>query len=236
MATSQKFYSDIDLNQNQILNPKFQMVSVFPRSPVIGQFCYLTVAYSNYKANLPYYYNGIDWIPFKAGGSNNSSSFFFDFSLPEMTFNSNKFFYSWNKGSYGNELIPSNSISGLNDEIIPIICPLDGTITKAILKIKGAGVQNNTVSYPAYIKINVYKVSASSEGTSNSIYFPIPSTSEVLPYAFGNTNSTIEVDDLKISLSKGDLISLEFDITGNTYSSASAIAYINNVFVSLELD
>jgi hypothetical protein len=153
-----------------------------------------------------------------------------------MTFNCNKFFYSWNKGSYGNELIPSNSNAGLNDEIVPIICPLDGVITKAILKIKGAGVQNNIVSYPAYVKLNVYIVGSSSEGTSNSIYFPILSTSEVLPYSFGNTNSTIEVNDLKIPLNKGDLISLEFDITGYTYSSSSAIAYINNTFVSLELD
>ena len=63
MALPEQIYVDIDLHQNQLLNPTLQLVSIFPSDPKTSQICYLVADFGNYKGNLPYYYNGLDWIP-----------------------------------------------------------------------------------------------------------------------------------------------------------------------------
>lgn len=64
MTSSEQFYINIDLHQNQLLNTIYHVVEVFPNNPKIGQFCYLSNNYGTYKGNLPYYYNGFDWVTY----------------------------------------------------------------------------------------------------------------------------------------------------------------------------
>jgi len=55
------FLVNIDLNQNQLLNPVLQNLATDPASPVTGQFFY------NSTANKPKYWNGSAWTLYDAG-------------------------------------------------------------------------------------------------------------------------------------------------------------------------
>jgi hypothetical protein len=53
-----RFISDIDLGQNKLLNAVFDIIGVTPSSGTVGQFYY------NSNSNLPYYYDGDEWVSF----------------------------------------------------------------------------------------------------------------------------------------------------------------------------
>lgn len=408
MANAQQFYVDIDLSQNQLLNPLFQLVSAFPKSPKKGQFCYLIRDINDMKGNLPYYYDGIKWMPFGGGSgsgsiieittSNNyinitnsatssdisikpqtknlflaspidsdgdtlfrsinildlpdlsslyilnqsaiiqdatfniisgsisesltilnstpsnitnklyntngdlywngskvtpnsfgiiadslgspqisanapnstlrfgadggllvtfdninnkvtyslgssidvttTNYYYYEYSIPEFVFNSPQFFYSWSKGSTAMNPIRSNSYAGIQNEntVTPIVSPISGTIKKAVMQIKGAGVQNGSVTYPVYLKCKMYKVGYTSIGSAYNVYFPISSAYQVATYAPGDTNAFVELNNLNITVTKGDMISLQFDPSTGDFGSDSTVGHLRNAFVTLVLD
>ena len=404
MASPQSFLVNIDLNQNQLLNPIYQLVSIFPKNPKIGQFCYLISDYLTYQGNTPYYYNGTNWIQYGTSeaisnittnnsyititnsssstnisinqqnqnlflaspisgigdtlfraidisdlpnlsslyvenqnislqtanfwinygkfsdsielssnipssttnrlynnsgtlywngnpiGSNtflniangigttefsSSSStdtlrfdagtgllvtfdpstkkvtysvgsditvtttnyYYYEFTLPETIFNTNQYFYSWSKSSTANNLLRSNSSAGIENDntVVPIISPMTGIIVRAILQLKGAGVQNGSVTYPVYYKCQIYKVGYTSLGSQYNCYFPISSSYAIATYAPGETNAFIELTGLNISVNKGDMLSLMFDPTTSDFGAASTVGHMKNAYVTLVL-
>lgn len=406
MATVEKYFTNLDINQNQLLNPLMHLVSSLPKNAKQGQFCYLISNYGKYVGNLPYYHNGKDWIPFGSGSSsdlilttnneyieiiqNNSNInisikkqnknlflaspidatgdtsfrnidisdlpdmsnmfinnqkteiqegvfwinngkfsqyveisdiieilepenklysingvlywngspiqsygyrsvaneagvlqfeanqpdeqlrfgagegllvsfdastnkikysvasdisvtttnyYYYEFSLPENIYNTNWYFYSWAKSSTANNLLRSNTTVGIAnaDTAVPIITPFTGIISKAILQIKGAGVQEGHVEYPVYYKCKIFKVGYTSSGSEFSCDFPINDTHQVATYAPGETNAEIEINNLNISVNKGDMIALMFDPTTNPYGPASTVGHMRNAYVTLIL-
>lgn len=404
MATVDKYYLNLDINYNQLLNPLMHLVTSFPKIAKEGQFCYLLSDYGKNKGNTPYYYNGKEWTTFGTSNSvsnittNNSyisiisnsnetnisikpqdknlflasplnstgntlfraidildlpdlsdlyiknqidsiqdsnfwitsgifneyieikdsniiettnklysiggvlywngspiqsygyrsvaneqgvlqfeanqpdeqlrfgagdglivsfdastnkikysvasditvtttNYYYYEFSLPENVYNTNYYFYSFSKSSTANNLIRSNTPVGIAnaDTAVPIITPFTGIISKAILQIKGAGVQEGYVEYPVYYKCKISKVGYTFSGTQYSCDFPIDSGYAVATYAPGETNAKIEINNLNISVNKGDMISLMFDPTTNPYGPASTVGHMRNAYVTLIL-
>ena len=237
MATPQQIFVDIDLHQNQLLNPSLQRVSVFPTNPVKSQICYLIADFGAYKGNLPYYYNGFDWIPFNSSQSSGNSGVSCEFSLPETVINTSEYFYSWNKSSDILTSVRSGSTTGLvNDNISPIIAPITGHIVKAYLRLVGAGVQASSVVYPCFFQTEVHIMGISSEGTSTRLDIPIPNTYSIASYYPTPINAKIEVLGLNIPITKGDAIALKFIPDSISHSISSSISQIKNAFVTLTIE
>jgi len=358
LPAPEKMYVDLDLNQQQLLNPRYQIVSEFPRDPKAGQFCYLLYDYSNYVGNLPYYFNGITWMLYggfsttlsgilksnsgvldvandgditsflltgyvlgsnttildtdsiliafgkiqaqinslasatvvhnsttsKQGGSVPLNEFFhltqsehttvlsidqlndigfikrngpgdfsietgaitvltkeiyyLEYSLPEIITNSVDYLHSFTKASPNMRNIKSGSATGLLNvnSAYPIISPINGTIKRAILKIEGAGVQNNSVSYPCYASFDVVTVGHTTGGTSNTISFSISNAYPVDTFSPGNTEAFLELTGLSISALKGVSIAIKTNISTSPYGSASTIAHFKNMSLTLVIE
>lgn len=156
------------------------------------------------------------------------------YSLPEQIDNTSVYFYSFEKQFEGSGTkIYSGNSQGMNyaNASNPILIHVNGTITRAILTIKGAGVSNGTVTYPVTYMTDLYDVGFSTEGTKiGDIDFSISNTYTVGTYSVGATNAKgIELTGLNISVTKGQMLALKF-ING---SGASQVGQTLNAYVVL---
>lgn len=188
-------------------------------SPVAGMKIY------NTTTSQEEIYNGTSWF---------SGIYKFMYSLTEGISNNTQYFYSWNKGN-----IRSGNASGIQgvDNSSPIIIHKDGNIKGASLTLKGAGVQNTTVTYPVTYTAELWSVGFTSEGTKLAdIEFSIDNTYTVGTFAVGATNFKGSVSGLSISVSSGDVLALKFNHAPSGSTAASQVAYMLNAFVSLEME
>jgi hypothetical protein len=145
-------------------------------------------------------------------------TFIAEFALTEAVSNTTAYFYSWrgqggtqdNGARSGN----ANGIANANS-CSPILVPFNGRITKAVLIVKGAGVNNGSVTYPCNYQVQLYRVgwSAEHDPTINGgspVVVNMPLSSGVGTFSVGTTNAVVERNDLAISVTAGDKLGLKF--------------------------
>jgi hypothetical protein len=130
---------------------------------------------------------------------------------------------------------PNNKRSGTTVGITnantcsPYQVPWDATVVRAVMSLKGAGVQSGSVSYPVTYQTQLFSEGFTSESSIGNVYFT-DIASGVGTYSVGNTNYK-GAANLSINVSEGDLLALKF-INGN---SASIVGQTRNAFVTLIL-
>jgi hypothetical protein len=177
-------------------------------------------------------------LMWNSGGFWNSApvkkSVMVEYTLTDDTNNTIDWFTTW-RGAGGDAAAQKKS--GANNGMqnsnacSPFIVPFDATITKAILVLKGAGVQNGSVTYPVIYQTDLYLEGFTSESKLADIDFSISNSYTVGTYSVGNTNFKGSTT-LSISVSEGDMLALKF-INGN---GASVVGQSANAFVVLILE
>lgn len=155
------------------------------------------------------------------------------FVLPENVSNTTAYFYSWNKSNSDSD-IRSGSSQGIQHQngASPIQVMCDATIRSAGLSLKGAGVQNATVTYPVRYRAELWAVGWDDEGTKlGDLDFMITDDYAVGDYSPDNTNVTIQLEDLDIEVPAGTMLALKF-VNG---TGASQVGQMRNAFISLSL-
>lgn len=188
----------------------------------------LTVSFDKDKKSVIY---GI-------GSITSGSVYYYEFSLPEDTYNCQKYFYYGAKQSTVTSNIRSGSTSGygLNDLASPAVMPSTGTISRAVLKLEGAGVLGSTVSYPVYFVCNIIKQSYDGQNMSTySVPFAIESQYQIGTYAIIKSDVSAENVNLSIPVTKGDMISVQFNPDQTTYGSSSTVSMFRGAFVLVSL-
>jgi hypothetical protein len=157
-----------------------------------------------------------------------------EFTLTEDVNNTTEWFTTWR--SHGGDS-PSSKRSGNNSGIqnqnacSPYQVPFDAKIIKAIMTLKGAGVQNGSVTYPVTYQTDLYDEGFTSESKIADIDFSISNSFTVGTYSVGSTNYKGSVN-LDINVSEAQLLALKF-ING---VSASLVGQTRNAFVTLILE
>jgi hypothetical protein len=156
------------------------------------------------------------------------------FSLPEEVLNTTTYFYTGVKNGIDDTLKSGHS-SGLSakDQCSPHVCKTSGKVIEAVLGLKGAGINDSAVTYPAYVKTELWKVGFDDEGTKLGD-IDIPLTQGVGTMTNADVNESGIVLDLSasnINVSKGDMLGLKF-VNG---SGVSEIAFILNCFINLKI-
>ena len=158
-----------------------------------------------------------------------------EFTLTDDISNAEEHFVTWNAGNIGflTAKIRSGDGTGIDGEndCSPYIVPWNATIIKAILKLKGAGVQNGSVTYPVTYQTDLFEEGFSGETKIADIDFSISNAFTVGTFAVADTDylGTVVLD---IDVDEGDLLALKF-ING---TGASTAAFSRMAFVSLVLE
>ena len=154
-----------------------------------------------------------------------SRTFVAQFALTETVSNTAKYFYSWRgQGTTQDDAARSGNQSGMSfaNSCSPIIMPFNGRLTKAILTVAGAGVNQGSVVYPCMYQVQLYRVGWSTEHDStinsgNPVQINFPIASGVGTYSVSSTNAKVEKSDLATSVNAGDRLALKF-LNGATTS------------------
>jgi hypothetical protein len=158
-----------------------------------------------------------------------------EFTLTEDVNNTVQWFTTWR--SHGGDTANtkrSGSGAGIanSNTCSPYIVPFNANIYRAVLTLKGAGVQNGSVTYPVTYQTDLFSIGFSGNTNLGDIYFSIPSAATpVGTYSVGNTNLKGAGVNLDIDVSEGDLLGLQFT-NGN---GASVVGQTRNAFISLLL-
>ena len=155
------------------------------------------------------------------------------YALTEDVSVADVYFYSFR----GNSGLRSGGPSGMAtaNSCSPIICPLSGTIIEAAITVRGLGVNAGSVTYPCNYSVDLYKVGFSSEGTSNTVNFPFDNTTTIGINALANSDSTLSVTGLSISVNEGDMLGLKFNGSAS-YGTTNQIAYSRMSFIKLKIE
>lgn len=188
----------------------------------------------NYSASTSFIYSEIERVESLISSESTSSignTYSIQFDLPEEITNTDIYFYSFVKQSTASTLIRSGSGTGIAnpDSATPIVCPCDGTIVSATLILKGAGVQNGSVTYPVVYQSVLHKQTFTGSGTTYNMNFSISNAYTVGIYSVTDTNYKGSNDSLNIAVSRGDLLALRF-VNG---TGASLVGQMKNAFVSI---
>jgi len=157
-----------------------------------------------------------------------------EFTLTEDVNNTTQWFTTWR--SHGGDR-PTNKRSGTavgiqnQNSCSPYQVPFDATIIRAVMTLKGAGVQNGSVTYPVTYQTDLYDEGFTTETKIADIDFSISNAFTVGTFAVGNTNYKGSVD-LSIDVDEADLLALKF-ING---IGASVVGQSRNAFVTLVLE
>lgn len=154
------------------------------------------------------------------------------FALAQTVNNTTAYFFTCTADSSGSGL-RSSSPNGIRDQnsCSPFQVPWDSTITKAILTVRGVGVQNPTVSYPVIYQADLMSVGFTSETKIADIDFSISNLFSVGTFSVGNTNYKGSVS-LNTNVDEGDLLGLSFQ----NGTGASTAAQTKMAFVTLVLE
>jgi hypothetical protein len=157
-----------------------------------------------------------------------------EFTLTDDINNSTQWFTTW-RGSGGDT--SSQKLSGSNTGLqnqnacSPFQVPFNSTIIKALLTLKGAGVQNGSVTYPVSYQVDLFSEGFTSETKIGDIDFSISNSYTVGTYSVGDTNFKGSTT-LSIDVNEGDMLALKF-ING---TGASLVGQTRNAFITLLLE
>ena len=155
-----------------------------------------------------------------------------EFCLTEDVNNNEKYFYVWRTNSAATDSERSGNNGGLQNanSCSPYQVPFDCTIKKAVLTLKGAGVQNGSVSYPVTYQTDLFDIGFYSETKIADIDFT-DINSGVQTYSPGNTDYKGSTN-LNVTASLGQMLGLKF-ING---SAANLVGQSRNAFVTLVIE
>jgi hypothetical protein len=147
--------------------------------------------------------------------------------------NTTQWFTTWR--SHGGDA-PGNKRSGTTvgiqnqNSCSPYQVPFNATIIRAVLTLKGAGVQNGSVTYPVSYQTDLFNEGFTTETKIADIDFSISNAYTVGTFSVGNTNYK-GVVDLNTDVDEADLLALKF-MNGN---GANLVGQTLNAFVTLIL-
>ena len=152
-----------------------------------------------------------------------------EFTLTENVNNVVQWFTTWRSpgGDKASDKRSGTSTGIQNaDSCSPFQVPFDATIIKAVLTVKGVGVQNGSVSYPVTYQTDLYEEDFTTETKIADIDFTISNSYTVGTWSVGNTNYKGSVS-LDIDVSEGDMLALKFiNGTGASLAGQSRMAFV----------
>jgi len=201
------------------------------------------------------YFNGTNWVRLAAGTSGNilqtngtgfdpnwvsissvtsKAKIALEFALTEDIYNTSVYFHSW-RSPGGDTVGPkrSGNSSGISfqNACSPIQIPFDCTVTEAILTLRGAGVQNGSVTYPVTYQTELRRQNFTNDSSIANINFSISNSFTVGIYTVADTNY-FGSTNLSFDLYKGWLVGLKF----NNGTGANLVGQTRNAFVTLILE
>jgi len=201
------------------------------------------------------YYNGTNWVRLAPGtdgdvltthstgvnptwetpsGGGGSAKIAVSFTLQEDINNSQEWFYAF-RGN-GNTQIPgarSGSNAALQNaaSASPFVVPFNGTVIRATCVLRGAGVQNGSVTYPVQLTTRLQECGFTAMSTIADINFSISNSFTVGVFSPASTDFAQAITP-SIAVTEGQAISLKF-ING---TGASDVGQIRNLFVTLVIE
>ena len=169
-----------------------------------------------------------------AGVSNSKKVITVEFTLAEDIFNTTRYFMTWRDA--GGDT-PGNKRSGSSSGIqnpntcSPYQVPFDATITKAVLTVRGVGVQNGSVTYPVTYQTDLFEQDFTAESKIADIDFSISNSFTVGTFSVADTNFKGSTN-LSIDVNEGDMLGLKF-ING---VGPSLAGQTRNAFVTLIIE
>jgi len=157
-----------------------------------------------------------------------------EFALDENVSNFQQYFFTWRgTGSDTTTGKRSGASSGIQNAnaCTPYQVPFDATIISAVLTLRGAGVQNGSVTYPVTFQTDLFEQGFTSESKIADIDFSISNSFTVGTFAPAATNFK-GTTSLNIDVDTGDMLGLKF-ING---TGASLVGQLRNAFVTLVLE
>lgn len=208
----------------------------------LGTVIYQTsTAYTNTpKARIVSTSDGFSYVDYRANQTNGVGStstsknrVSVQFCLTEDANNTEKYFYVGRTNSSALDSERSGNNSGLQNPnaCSPYQVPFNGVIVRATLTLKGAGVQNGTVTYPVNYQTDLDNISWTSTSKTADIDFPISNAFTVATFSPGNTNYTGSVT-LNIPVTEGQMFGLKF-VNG---TAANLVGQSRNAFVTLIIE
>lgn len=158
------------------------------------------------------------------------------FMLTEDVNNTIRYFTAWRSpgadtpgqkrsGAFGNPGIQNaNTLS-------PYQVPWDATITSAFMVLRGAGVQNGSVTYPVAYETDLYDIGFTAATKIADIDFSISNSFTVGTWSVGTTDYSGSVS-LNIDVDEGQLLGLEF----RNGTGASVVGQTRNAFITMTLE
>ena len=164
-----------------------------------------------------------------------------NFGLAENVSNTTAYFYTGRTlGSTQDNAQRSGNSSGMSyaNSCSPWgPSSFNGRITKAVLSLASAGVNNGSVTYPCLYNVSIYRVGFSAAqdpnvngGSANTIQFPL--WSGVGLYSVSTVSVKVELDNLNIPINVGDMLAVQF-VNG---SGASNVAMSQMAFITLTIE
>jgi hypothetical protein len=158
------------------------------------------------------------------------------FTLTEDVNNTTRYFHYARSPANDN---PNPKRSGANaglqnaNTVSPYQVPYNATIVGAVLTLKGAGVQNGSVTYPVTYQTDLNLIDFTNDSTNlAAVNFSISNSFTVGTFSVGNTNYTGSVGPLSIDVDEGQMIGIEF-INGG---GPSIVGQTRNAFLTLLLE
>lgn len=150
-----------------------------------------------------------------------------EFALSENVSNFSPYFFTWRAtGGDSSTGKRSTSATGMAnaDACTPYVVPFDAKITKAVLVVRGVGVQNGSVTYPVSYQTDLLSVGFTGNTKIADVDFSIPSGVGV--FSPGTTNFRGSVD-LNVDIDLGDTLGLQFiNGTGASVAGQSRMAFV----------
>jgi hypothetical protein len=200
-----------------------------------------STAYANTpKARIVSTSDGFSYVDYRQNQTSGSGStstsknrVSVQFCLTEDANNTEKYFYVGRTNASALDTERSGNNAGLQNpnSCSPYQVPFNGKIVRATLSLKGAGVQNGTVTYPVNYQTDLDNISWTSTSKTADIDFPISNAFTVATFSPGNTNYTGSVV-LNISVTEGQMLGLKF-VNG---TAANLVGQSRNAFVTLIIE
>jgi len=155
-----------------------------------------------------------------------------DFALTEDAFNFSPYFFTWRStGSDSTTGKRSTSASGMStpNACNPYIVPFDATITRAILVVRGVGVQNGSVTYPVSYRADLLDVGFTGNTKIADVDFSISNSFTVGTFSVGNTNFRGGMS-MNLDVDEGDTLGLQFNHgVGASIAGQTRMAFVTFV-------
>ena len=155
-----------------------------------------------------------------------------EFALTEDAFNFSPYFFTWRStGSDSTNGKRSTAGSGMStpNACNPFVVPFDATITRAILVVRGVGVQNGSVTYPVSYRVDLLDVGFTGNTKIADVDFSISNSFTVGTYSVGNTNFRGGMD-MNLDVDEGDTLALQFNHgVGASIAGQTRMAFVTFV-------